>query len=35
LSEVRRLARENGAEIEMFGYHDFTEFPNGATASGG
>ena len=27
LAELRRLSREHGAEIEMFGYHDFTEFP--------
>ena len=24
---LRRLAREHGSEVEMFGYHDFTEFP--------
>jgi glyoxylase-like metal-dependent hydrolase (beta-lactamase superfamily II) len=26
LAELRRLGRDHGAEIEMFGYHDFTEF---------
>jgi len=29
LTELRRLVREHGREIEMFGYHDFTEFPQG------
>jgi glyoxylase-like metal-dependent hydrolase (beta-lactamase superfamily II) len=33
LSELRRLAREHGTEVELFGYHDFTEFPPG-TVSG-
>lgn len=27
LSELRRLAREHGGEVELFGYHDFSEFP--------
>jgi len=27
LAELRRLARDHATEIEMFGYHDFTEFP--------
>jgi glyoxylase-like metal-dependent hydrolase (beta-lactamase superfamily II) len=27
LDVLRGLARDHGAEIEMFGYHDFTEFP--------
>ncbi|MGL4552852.1 MAG: MBL fold metallo-hydrolase [Gemmataceae bacterium] len=26
LAELRRLAREHGAEVELFGYHDFGEF---------
>jgi glyoxylase-like metal-dependent hydrolase (beta-lactamase superfamily II) len=29
LAQLRRLARDHGAEIEMFGYHDFSEFPVG------
>ncbi len=33
LSELRRLARDHGAEVEMFGYHDFTEFPPGSVVS--
>jgi glyoxylase-like metal-dependent hydrolase (beta-lactamase superfamily II) len=33
LAELRRLARDHGAEVELFGYHDFTEFPPG-TATG-
>jgi glyoxylase-like metal-dependent hydrolase (beta-lactamase superfamily II) len=32
LAELRRLARDHSAEIEMVGYHDFTEFPPGAVA---
>ena len=27
LNQLRRLAREHHAEIDLFGYHDFTEFP--------
>jgi glyoxylase-like metal-dependent hydrolase (beta-lactamase superfamily II) len=27
LDHLRRLARDHAAEIEMFGYHDFGEFP--------
>ncbi len=27
LTALRRLARDHESEIEMFGYHDFTEFP--------
>lgn len=27
LAELRRLARDHAADVEMFGYHDFTEFP--------
>lgn len=27
LATLRHLAREHGSEIELFGYHDFTEFP--------
>ena len=27
LAELRRMARDHSAEIEMFGYHDFAEFP--------
>jgi glyoxylase-like metal-dependent hydrolase (beta-lactamase superfamily II) len=29
LEHLRRLAREHGPEVEMFGYHDLTEFPAG------
>jgi glyoxylase-like metal-dependent hydrolase (beta-lactamase superfamily II) len=29
LEALRRLARDGGDEIEMFGYHDFNEFPPG------
>lgn len=29
LAELRRLARDHAAEVEVFGYHDFTEFPPG------
>ena len=29
LAQLRRLARDHGGEIELFGYHDFTEFPPG------
>lgn len=29
LAVLRRLARDHGAEVELFGYHDFTEFPPG------
>jgi glyoxylase-like metal-dependent hydrolase (beta-lactamase superfamily II) len=29
LEEVRRLARDHAAEIEMFGCHDYSEFPLG------
>lgn len=28
LAELRRLARDHAGEIELFGYHDFTEFPS-------
>lgn len=28
LTELRRLARDHAEEIELFGYHDFTEFPS-------
>jgi glyoxylase-like metal-dependent hydrolase (beta-lactamase superfamily II) len=31
LAELRRLTTDHAAEIEMFGYHDFTEFPAGWT----
>jgi glyoxylase-like metal-dependent hydrolase (beta-lactamase superfamily II) len=27
LAELRRLARDHGDEIELLGYHDFSEFP--------
>jgi hypothetical protein len=27
LSELRRLTRDHAREVEMFGYHDFGEFP--------
>jgi glyoxylase-like metal-dependent hydrolase (beta-lactamase superfamily II) len=30
LDVLRRLSRDRGAEIEMFGYHDFAEFPLGS-----
>jgi hypothetical protein len=29
LEQLRRLAREHQGEIELFGYHDVTEFPQG------
>jgi glyoxylase-like metal-dependent hydrolase (beta-lactamase superfamily II) len=29
LAGLRRLARDHAGEVEMFGYHDFTEFPPG------
>lgn len=32
LAGLRRLARNHGAEVELFGYHDFTEFPPGFPA---
>ncbi|MBA4189265.1 MAG: MBL fold hydrolase [Planctomycetaceae bacterium] len=32
LSELRRLARHHAAEIELFGYHDCSEFPPDAAA---
>ena len=30
IAALRRLARDHGADVVMFGYHDFTEFPPGA-----
>ena len=30
LELLRRIARDHGHEVEMFGYHDFTEFPTGS-----
>ena len=30
LAELRRLTRSHSSEVEMFGYHDFTEFPTGS-----
>lgn len=30
LAVLRRLARDHGAEVELFGYHDFSEFPPGS-----
>jgi glyoxylase-like metal-dependent hydrolase (beta-lactamase superfamily II) len=27
LEHLRRLARDHAAEIDLFGYHDFAEFP--------
>jgi len=29
LSTLRQWQHAHGSEIEMFGYHDFTEFPAG------
>jgi len=29
LAELRRLMRDHPSEIELFGYHDLTEFPSG------
>jgi glyoxylase-like metal-dependent hydrolase (beta-lactamase superfamily II) len=29
LAELRRLVRDHAGEVEMFGYHDFDEFPPG------
>ncbi|MBN9523191.1 MBL fold metallo-hydrolase, partial [bacterium] len=29
LAELRRLVRDHGDEVELFGYHDFDEFPPG------
>jgi glyoxylase-like metal-dependent hydrolase (beta-lactamase superfamily II) len=30
LAALRALARDRAAEVELFGYHDFTEFPAGS-----
>jgi glyoxylase-like metal-dependent hydrolase (beta-lactamase superfamily II) len=30
LAVLRRLARDHAAEVELFGYHDFAEFPPGS-----
>jgi glyoxylase-like metal-dependent hydrolase (beta-lactamase superfamily II) len=35
LATLRRVARDHGAEVEMFGYHDFTEFPPGSKPENG
>ena len=32
LTELRRLAQDHAAEVDMLSYHDFTEFPPGAIA---
>lgn len=32
LEQLRRLAREHGTEVELFGYHDLTEFPPGVVS---
>jgi glyoxylase-like metal-dependent hydrolase (beta-lactamase superfamily II) len=29
LAALRRIAIDHGAEVELFGYHDFSEFPSG------
>lgn len=29
LGQLRRLARDHGHEIDLFGYHDGSEFPGG------
>ncbi len=33
LSQLRRLSAEHSQEVELFGYHDFTEFPPGAVGT--
>jgi len=33
LSTLRQLINAHGSKIEMFGYHDFTEFPAVVQAS--
>ncbi|GIX04284.1 MAG: MBL fold metallo-hydrolase [Planctomycetaceae bacterium] len=30
LAVLRRIEREHGGQVQMFGYHDFTEFPPGS-----
>ncbi len=30
LTVLRRIARDRGDKVELFGYHDFTEFPPGS-----
>jgi glyoxylase-like metal-dependent hydrolase (beta-lactamase superfamily II) len=30
LALLRRIAQHHSAEVELFGYHDFTEFPSGS-----
>ncbi|MGL6094838.1 MAG: MBL fold metallo-hydrolase, partial [Fimbriiglobus sp.] len=32
LGVLRGLARDRAGQVELFGYHDFTEFPPGALA---
>jgi hypothetical protein len=27
LAELRRVAQHHAGEVDLFGYHDFTEFP--------
>lgn len=34
LATLRRLSRDHAGELEMFGYHDFTEFPEGTPVAG-
>lgn len=33
LSELRRLHRDHGAAVDLFGYHDFAEFPPESSAA--
>lgn len=35
LAELRRLVKDNAAEVDMVGYHDFSEFPTGMAEDGG
>ncbi len=34
LALLRRIARDHAAEVELFGYHDFTEFPPASAGDG-
>lgn len=34
LAALRRLSRDHAGEVELFGYHDFTEFPTGPARDG-
>jgi glyoxylase-like metal-dependent hydrolase (beta-lactamase superfamily II) len=32
LTVLRRLTKDHSGEVELFGYHDFTEFPPGSAS---